>query len=401
MDWKPLFSNDDEKEGVVSIIESITNDLSLHKSRAANLFGGNAGISIFWQYLYEFQENKDYKKRSYELLESSLRSIEATPQVYTFSSGIAGILWSACHLNRRRANPLNLEEIIGEDIDVFLGGNMQDDFHRGNCDYLHGAPGMALYFLERGNIPYSIKSLNEVFMGIERNSVKLNEGLAWKDYFNDEMPTYNLGLSHGSPSLVVILSRIMQFHPDISGLENLLNGSVEWILSRKSENGTKWLFPTTYPWKISPDSRLAWCYGDLGIAIAIFQAGMVMKNMAWVDEAIEIALYTTQKRGLTESGVWDACLCHGTAGIAHIYNRFYQHTGNSSFKFAAIHWYKQTILQYKSSVGLKTRQWNEAKENLGWITNYGLLEGIAGIGLALISSVCEVEPKWDRCLLLS
>lgn len=32
---------------------------------------------------------------------------------------------------------------------------------------------------------------------------------------------------------------------------------------------------------------------------------------------------------------------------------------------------------------------------------YGILEGVAGIGLALLSYVTETEPTWDECLLLS
>jgi hypothetical protein len=37
----------------------------------------------------------------------------------------------------------------------------------------------------------------------------------------------------------------------------------------------------------------------------------------------------------------------------------------------------------------------------GMVSNYGLLEGIAGIGLAMISAVSEVQPDWDNALLLS
>jgi hypothetical protein len=33
--------------------------------------------------------------------------------------------------------------------------------------------------------------------------------------------------------------------------------------------------------------------------------------------------------------------------------------------------------------------------------NYSFLEGIAGIGLALISSVSQVDPTWDNALLIS
>jgi len=41
-------------------------------------------------------------------------------------------------------------------------------------------------------------------------------------------------------------------------------------------------------------------------------------------------------------------------------------------------------------------------EEYGGLSNdLGFLEGIAGIGLALISSISDIEPAWDECLLLN
>jgi lantibiotic biosynthesis protein len=59
----------------------------------------------------------------------------------------------------------------------------------------------------------------------------------------------------------------------------------------------------------------------------------------------------------------------------------------------ADHWIKQT-LQLKS--GLKFSR------DGGYETAYGLLEGMTGIGLALIAALDpDTAPAWDRCLLLS
>ncbi len=33
--------------------------------------------------------------------------------------------------------------------------------------------------------------------------------------------------------------------------------------------------------------------------------------------------------------------------------------------------------------------------------DFGFLEGIAGIGLAFISAISDIEPAWDEYLLLS
>jgi len=99
----------------------------------------------------------------------------------------------------------------------------------------------------------------------------------------------------------------------------------------------------------------------------------------------------------------DYCLCHGASGIAHIYNNFYQATRNNLYRQAAIHWY-QFILQMK----IKTddfemfKTWSVGDKNeVIWSKNLGLLLGASGIGLSLISSISNIKPQWDRCLLLS
>ena len=37
----------------------------------------------------------------------------------------------------------------------------------------------------------------------------------------------------------------------------------------------------------------------------------------------------------------------------------------------------------------------------GWMNQHGILEGIAGIGLVLLSHLSNEEPSWDRSFLLS
>jgi hypothetical protein len=34
-----------------------------------------------------------------------------------------------------------------------------------------------------------------------------------------------------------------------------------------------------------------------------------------------------------------------------------------------------------------------------WSNQIGILEGVAGIALALLAAVTRIEPKWDRLLL--
>jgi len=94
----------------------------------------------------------------------------------------------------------------------------------------------------------------------------------------------------------------------------------------------------------------------------------------------------------------DADFCHGSVGVAHIFSRFYNYTGNENFRKAAEYYYRKTIDMAVHPDGLAG--YKHLTDD-GLVTDYSLLEGISGIGLSLISAVSDIEPQWDQCLLLS
>jgi lantibiotic modifying enzyme len=145
---------------------------------------------------------------------------------------------------------------------------------------------------------------------------------------------------------------------------------------------------------------MAWCYGDLGVASALWLAGNSLNDNCWKEKAIEILLHNTTRVDAADTGIKDAGLCHGTAGIAHIFNRAYCNTGVQEFKNAALYWFQKTadMAVYKDGLaGYKT--WSGPDKQ--YINETSLLEGIAGIGLAFIGAVHPQCIGWDECLLLS
>jgi hypothetical protein len=93
-------------------------------------------------------------------------------------------------------------------------------------------------------------------------------------------------------------------------------------------------------------------------------------------------------------------MCHGTAGIGHIFYRMWWNTQLPQFKEAADYWFGQTLKMGKFTDGLAGYKAWHTEEYGGWVNEYGLLIGISGIGLALLSYYFGVEPAWDECLLL-
>ena len=82
-----------------------------------------------------------------------------------------------------------------------------------------------------------------------------------------------------------------------------------------------------------------------------------------------------------------------------MFNRIYHETNDNTFKDAAIYWYNKTIEKAEHADGLaRFKTW---KYKDGWVNQSKFLDGISGIGLCLISAINEVDPKWDKCLLIS
>jgi hypothetical protein len=99
----------------------------------------------------------------------------------------------------------------------------------------------------------------------------------------------------------------------------------------------------------------------------------------------------------------DAGLCHGAAGLGHLFNRLFQATGEPVLAEAARFWLEQALALRRPGRGFGGY---EARIRGGdgaptWVAEPGLLTGAAGIALALLAATAPVEPAWDRFLLVA
>ncbi len=128
-----------------------------------------------------------------------------------------------------------------------------------------------------------------------------------------------------------------------------------------------------------------------------------MGEPAWEREALDIGLHSAARPESTAL-IRDAGLCHGAAGLGHLFNRLYQSTGEERFAGAARFWFERTLRFQQRGEGVAGFQaWEVNPETKvpGWRPEAGFLEGATGIGLALLGAISGVEPAWDRVLLLS
>ena len=116
--------------------------------------------------------------------------------------------------------------------------------------------------------------------------------------------------------------------------------------------------------------------------------------------AYRILLHAAERRDLVENMVYDAGICHGAAGIALVFNILYQEAGLTQYREAAAHWLDVCLnMSYHRDGIAGYREWR-LPEYGGWKNTPGLLNGVAGIGLSLLSFVSDQEPSWAGSLLL-
>jgi lantibiotic modifying enzyme len=151
----------------------------------------------------------------------------------------------------------------------------------------------------------------------------------------------------------------------------------------------------------SEPARAAWCYGDPGVAVALLGAARAVGHATWEEAALAIARRAAL-RSFESSGVLDAGLCHGAAGLAHLFNRMYQMTGDPLLGDAARAWFERTLAMRQPHQGLAGyRSFEPERTDAQWVDDPSLFTGVGGIALALLGAISPLEPRWDRLLLAS
>ncbi len=177
----------------------------------------------------------------------------------------------------------------------------------------------------------------------------------------------------------------------------LIRGFVNFLINNM-QDVKKYNSFFSYSTNSLSNSRLAWCYGDLSIGFIVNKAAIILNDMQILNISSDILRHSTQRTDLSVNMVNDACICHGTAGIAHIFNKLYKRTQNHQFKIAAEYWYQKTIKMSCFEDGIAGYKYHYKGS---FYPTRGFLEGVVGTGISLMSGFYNTDFTWDECLLLS
>lgn len=395
------------------VIDDVADTLATSAVDGGSFSQGQAGIALLFAHLHLDRPSVERAALAEQRLEAACESLERYPMGPGLFGGFAGIGWTALYLA-----PLlgGSEEEIAERVDALddaILRALERTPREGDYDLISGLAGLAVYALEPPIRPAGRAIVERVVEHLAALARPMDGGgVAW---FTPpaSIPAgqrrwashgyYNLGVAHGVPGVVAVLAACHAAGVAACPAGELLGPAVDWLLAQRLDRD----FGSRFPAWVGDDvprggTRLAWCYGDLGVATVLYFAGQAAGRDDWRHEALDTARLAA-RRTLEDAGVYDAGLCHGAAGLGHLFNRLHQASGDPLLAGAARRWLRATLdlrRPGEAVAGFPKRS-PDLDGTLRWHADPGLLTGAAGVALALLAAVSSDEPGWDRPLLAS
>ena len=433
MKWMPVLSRESELgaqvwDSILAIAQALADKKyemavpgrSLSRSYEEALLYGYLGVAL---------DDLGWASRATECLNQAIDQAAQETGYLGLFGGLTGLGWTVEHISHilqqisvpADANDCESETDQGEEqedrnaeIDTAVLKKLRNTNSSSPYDLISGLVGFGTYFLERMPGGSAIQGIKAVFARLENLAERVDGGTAWHsgpellpDWQRELSPNgyYNLGVAHGVPGIIHFLSEA--WATGIVERERsygVLDGAVSWLIAQQRPSGylsrfSSWIVPG----EKSTDSRMTWCYGDLGILSVLLQVADRTDRRDWRDFADELLNHCLAWPA-DRSGIADAPLCHGAAGVAHIFNRIYQTKGDRRCLDAALVWYQRTMAFRQAGSGVGGFSSLTRPDPLGppvWEESPAFLDGAVGVALAFLAAVTPVEPSWDRMLLVS
>jgi lantibiotic modifying enzyme len=400
--WQPLIVDPARRAAIAAVIVEIVAAVDAWRRDRPTTSDDDADYATLRIYTATDDTVPDPDDETGQALASAITKLgdNHAPGLY---GGAARVAFAVGHLSAGEDADLACE-MIERSLLRFLAQPTE------SYDLISGLVGIAVPVLQRiadGKPSSSSEPLARTILDqLERLARPMDTGVAWHTS-PDLLPPWqrlqapegytNLGLAHGIPGVIAILARYLAAGVDAPRARVLLEGAVDYLRSvagpQAGNRYAAWL-PARPGWTC----RVAWCYGDLGVAVALLSAAAATGRDDWRRDALELA-HDMAARSFESSQVVDSGLCHGAAGVAHMFNRLAQATGDAALARAADAWFGHTlaIRRPEGLAGFPRSLYNDG--NPTWEPSADLLNGATGVALALHAAISPIEPAWDQLLL--
>jgi len=400
-----LFENlKKEQHKILSYI--LNNDVD--KKRGLGLYTGIPGDILFLAQCYSTNKDQAILDRINELLDYCLENLQSGEYIYPiFSAGVAGFGWIVDYLIENDIIDKDSEEIL-ELLDPMLFHEMNSLLGHKNHDLLNGALGIGIYFIKRRKYDY----VKVLITYLDDNKIINNDEVLWEvDKKNpDKRVVFDFSLSHGAAGILHFLIKCNDLDISKATCRELIDGILCFYKNNLQDQES---IGSYFPNLIDVDSyyldkknkvmsRLAWCYGDLGILYTILNAAEAYEDKILEQDTLKKLLITSGRVEQEKTLVYDAGFCHGSSGNAFIYHDLFLKTKLPEFQTATEYWLDKTLSYKKESEEGHSHYVFIGGTNSEELENCdNLLEGLIGIGVTYNYVLNPELPRFKDGLMLA
>jgi hypothetical protein len=403
------------KDGALTLAGVLTKTLpsaAATDHRNPSLASGSAGLAICTGQFAHTRSDQQAADVALTYLEDAIDVLATEPLTSSLYSGFTGIAWAVELVDRLLGSD---SEDRNGDIDDALTSLLSRYPGHAPYDLINGLVGLGVYALARWPRPGAVSCLLGVVEQLDRRARHDQDGIYWWTPPSRVGPRgeryrpagVDLGVAHGIAGVIPFLARVYRLGLARQTVRPLLGGSVCWLLAHMVDTAAGPTVPSFVAEGVEPGpARSAWCYGDPGVAAALLLAARDAGEPAWASTATELAVRAAA-RPADQTGVADAGLCHGSAGLAHMFGLMHQLTAEPALARAARFWVERTLDLCSAAVPGAAAPADPAGEVTCTdgarpaCNGPGLLEGSAGVALAMEAACTVAEPAWNQMLLVS
>ncbi|WP_169739267.1 lanthionine synthetase LanC family protein [Dyadobacter crusticola] len=380
-------------------ISEICDTVSTHQEQLTS-FGfsrGYLGVSVF-NYLYALHSgDQNYVVKARRSFDQACDMIDGDPDK-SYPQDFAELGAVVHYLYEAKVIDLEPNVFLG-DVDTILLHKMRFELSQRNIGgFVNGALGYGLYFLQRCRYDYEQFQpiVAELIQGILQCAVHVQNGCYWISRLMPKKETTYLSMPHGSAAILLFFAKAVEMNLfSADALRDITRKAIVYLKAHEThDKHYHFIDIVQEPNK----SRLALCYGDMGIGYMLLRAGMAFRNETWRQEGLTLLRNCATRRSQPETGVLDASILFGATGLALMFDRIAQITGESVMTEAAEFWYNEILKCGNAEdgyAGFKAayNQWHTH-------TNLAFSEGVIGVGCGLIKGVNPGKVNFDDLIWL-
>jgi hypothetical protein len=395
------------RDAALAALDGIANDLLSRAEEIANrnLASEAARAALLLGYMDRAFPGLSYDASSRQFLDVAIDALADSRFTPGLHGGFIEIAWVIHHLESAIFGDINVDLT---DVDHVVLEVIRDRKWVYGHDLVSGLAGVGVYALERGRIADPIL---EAVIGQLASTVSVDaRGSGWTTEPTHSRPDrvaqfprgyLDLGVAHGICGVIPVLAGALARGIQTTVAEDLLDGAILQLVPHTTGDREFASFPAvTDGANSSPAGRVAWCYGEAGVAGALHAAARACSNPALRRQAEALARHWLGA-SIAEAGVRDASLCHGAAGLTQILHRMHLESNDARFGDAAAGWLAHVLSYHREDIAGGFARFVPGEDEAP-APNRSFLEGTTGIGLVLVSSLApHVTSAWDSLLAIS